>query len=650
VQVEIERTPKALDQGHRAGAGTLGTEAGLADQMRGNDAVDDAQADIADSASGRVDTYNLLLKEMHMPLRIHDIHGIGRTMAQAEALEHELQRLRSAGAPHIGELISRGLARELALPAMVDHSSHVRYVRDQGAWGCGMNAEAAIWDILLDMYCPPNFHPNISVNRMLWAKNFTLSCFPHDKPCGERKPGTVPGLGVPAAAGSALTSTTLGDDPRVYYLVDDQRQYELAWWGDNWHCRAVSADAGGPTAAAGSALTSTTLGGDPRVYYLADDHRIHELAWWGDSWHYRAVSADAGGPTAAAGSALTSTTLGGDPRVYYLADDHRIHELAWWGNNWHYRAVSADAGGPTAAAGSALTSTTLGGDPRIYYLADDHRIHELAWWDDKWHCKPISHHAASYATYEDYLYYEGCATEGSELTNSDGVQWPTNEGDHEISNFRLDRHVLANPGEYRKSVPVTVEDLRYWLAGGPVRVGIWGTHFVALVGYDDTAKRFKFLNSWGDQWVDKWGDKGFGYVDYSNLKAEIQSAQVYQFVPSKATPCLRVKFSHTWRQDVYLWIGIEGATKCKRIWPTGQRQDDSHNLWLTVTLPAGFAWPPTQQNRVYLDVYDCGAHSSSGGLIEEVLTGYDGNYVACADLAGGSVPFKPGKMTRLTVP
>jgi hypothetical protein len=433
---------------------------------------------------------------------------------------------------------------------MVDHSSHVRYVRDQGAWGCGMNAEAAIWDILLDMYCPPNFHPNISVNRMLWAKNFTLSCFPQDKPCGERKPGTVPGLGVPAAAGSALTSTTLGDDPRVYYLVDDQRQYELAWWGDNWHCRAVS----------------------------------------------------------------------------------------------------ADAGGPTAAAGSALTSTTLGGDPRIYYLADDHRIHELAWWDDKWHCKPISHHAASYATYEDYLYYEGCATEGSELTNSDGVQWPTNEGDHEISNFRLDRHVLANPGEYRKSVPVTVDDLRYWLAGGPVRVGIWGTHFVALVGYDDTAKRFKFLNSWGDQWVDKWGDKGFGYVDYSNLKAEIQSAQVYQFVPSKATPCLRVKFSHTWRQDVYLWLGVEGATKCKRIWPTGQRQDDSHNLWLTVTLPAGFAWPPTQQNRVYLDVYDCGAHSSSGGLIEEVLTGYDGNYVACADLAGGSVPFKPGKMTRLTVP
>ena len=43
VQVEVERTPEALDQRHRAGVGALGTEAGLADQMRGDDAVDDPQ-------------------------------------------------------------------------------------------------------------------------------------------------------------------------------------------------------------------------------------------------------------------------------------------------------------------------------------------------------------------------------------------------------------------------------------------------------------------------------------------------------------------------------------------------------------------------------------------------------------------------------
>jgi hypothetical protein len=118
----------------------------------------------------------------------------------------------------------------------------------------------------------------------------------------------------------------------------------------------------------------------------------------------------------------------------------------------------------------------------------------------------------------------------------------------------------------------------------------------------------------------------------------------------KAMSCIRVKLSHNWRQDVYLWVGVEGTMKCKRIWPSGQHQDASHNLWLTVTLSEGFAWPPTQQNRVYLDVYDCGAHSSSGGLIEEVLTGYNGNYVVSADLAGGPVAFGPGKVTRLTVP
>jgi hypothetical protein len=43
MQVEIERTPKALDQRHRAGVSALRPEAGLADQMHGDDAVDDPQ-------------------------------------------------------------------------------------------------------------------------------------------------------------------------------------------------------------------------------------------------------------------------------------------------------------------------------------------------------------------------------------------------------------------------------------------------------------------------------------------------------------------------------------------------------------------------------------------------------------------------------
>jgi hypothetical protein len=114
--------------------------------------------------------------------------------------------------------------------------------------------------------------------------------------------------------------------------------------------------------------------------------------------------------------------------------------------------------------------------------------------------------------------------------------------------------------------------------------------------------------------------------------------------------CLRVKFRSAWWQDVYLWIGVEGTTLCKRIWPNGQLQDDSHNLWLTVTLPEGFVWPPTATNRIYCDVYDCGAHSSAGGVIEELTAGYNGSYVQSGTLASGPVTFQSGKVTRLTVP
>jgi C1A family cysteine protease len=37
-----------------------------------------------------------------------------------------------------------------------------------------------------------------------------------------------------------------------------------------------------------------------------------------------------------------------------------------------------------------------------------------------------------------------------------------------------------------------------------------GGHCVALVGYDDATRRFKFRNSWSEEW----GDKGYGYFDY----------------------------------------------------------------------------------------------------------------------------------------
>jgi hypothetical protein len=320
------------------------------------------------------------------------------------------------------------------LPSWVDHSVHVKYIRDQGAYGCGLNAAAACWDILLAKYCAPYTHPNISVNRMLWAWAWTLRCWPEDVPCGARKTLPIPGLA-----------------------------------------------------------------------------------------------------------------------------------------------------------------------------------------------------GASYNTLDEYLNCFGCPAEGTELTNSDAVQWPTDAGNAECPHYRLDRHPQAVAPNFHRDVKVDLNELKYWLKGGPVRVGIWGNHFVTLVGYDDSTQRLKFLNSWGDRWE----ENGFGYVDYARIHEDLDSAQVYQFVPPPAVPCARVRFTSQWRQDVQLWVGVEGTNMVKRIWPSGQRQDVSWNLWLTVTLPTGFAWPPSPQNRLFLDVYDAGAHSNAGGAIHEFSAHLGDQHRFCEEILQG---------------
>ena len=40
-----------------------------------------------------------------------------------------------------------------------------------------------------------------------------------------------------------------------------------------------------------------------------------------------------------------------------------------------------------------------------------------------------------------------------------------------------------------------------------------GGHAICIVGYDDKKKRFKFKNSWSDEW----GDRGYGYLLYSYI-------------------------------------------------------------------------------------------------------------------------------------
>lgn len=393
-------------------------------------------------------------------------------------------------------LVYTTAAPQPALPS-VDHSMHISYIRHQGAYGCGLNAAAAYWDIIFHMYCWPNFHPNMSVNRLLWGWRWPLMCFPEDQPCGQRSSGKIPGL-----------------------------------WG-----------------------------------------------------------------------------------VEYLALDSYLRDL-------------------------------------------------------------------------------GCPTEGTEPTNSDAIQWPADEGNYECCNYRLDKHPQSfasgyglNTPEFQElvksvgflaalcacghNVKVDLNELKYWLKGGPVRVGIWGDHFVTLVGYDDNKARLKFINSWGDRWHHSGADDGYGFVSYDHLNQEIDSAQVYQLQAPKSVPCAKIILKSGCRQDVHLWLGFEGKPAVKRIWPTGQRQDNSLNLSIIVTLPRSSTWPPSADNRVFLDVYDTGAHSNAGGTIEEFTVGFCGQYHYCGDIVqgtpnniqvpiGNQIPgaaqwvcpksFKPREMIRITVP
>jgi len=256
----------------------------------------------------------------------------------------------------------------------------------------------------------------------------------------------------------------------------------------------------------------------------------------------------------------------------------------------------------------------------------------------------------NYTSVENYLIGFGCPTEGTELTNSDAVSWPTPQADNECSNYRLKSQPI--------SIKVDVNEFKKWLLKGPFRVGMtgkhfgatdpgWG-HFTALVGYDDDKQRFTFINSWGDQWPISNAD-GFDYVNYSDLNQEVDGADFYEFVPPTPVPVARVKFTSSFRQDVYLWLGVEGKVSVKRIWPEGQRQDKSRNLTLTATLPTVFKWPPTPNNRLYLDVLDSGASFETGGDMVEFTARFGGGLFKCEELLKGPKHFEPHVVRRFYI-
>ncbi|MES2777089.1 MAG: C1 family peptidase [Bacteroidota bacterium] len=121
-----------------------------------------------------------------------------------------------------------------------------------------------------------------------------------------------------------------------------------------------------------------------------------------------------------------------------------------------------------------------------------------------------------------------CRMEEMPYNESDWTSKPTEQQRANATPFRIDFWRQVNTQD--------IKEVKAQLAAGyPVMIGaevskkfisdgyalkesyVWkeagepaGGHAMLLVGYDETKKLFKLMNSWGTEW----GDKGFGYLDY----------------------------------------------------------------------------------------------------------------------------------------
>ncbi len=264
----------------------------------------------------------------------------------------------------------------------------------------------------------------------------------------------------------------------------------------------------------------------------------------------------------------------------------------------------------------------------------------------------------SYQSSDEYFADFGCPTEGTELTDSNAVKWPTPAGDGECPNYRLKLTPTDKPPGKTCWVPVNVDvdNLRYHLVTKPLRAVVFnGKHFFTLIGYEDATQRFKFINSWGDQWNDPvyYAHDGYGYIEYSKLNQLVQGVEYLLTEPPKPVPTVRVSFNHNRRQDVSLFLygkQPDGAITVKQIWPSCQREDNSRNLTLTVTLPVGCVWPPSPANMLYLLVFDSGAYSLRGGDLVEFCAAFSGEVFTCTKLKTGPAKFIPTELATFSIP
>lgn len=267
----------------------------------------------------------------------------------------------------------------------------------------------------------------------------------------------------------------------------------------------------------------------------------------------------------------------------------------------------------------------------------------------------------------------GCTTEGTDPTLHNyparyhGVGWSV-EGINEASNYRLEsveievkekgkvKKILSNKVE----IAINSEEFIRWLSDSyPIQIG-GGPHYVAVVGFDKISETFKIVDTGGD----KSGDGGYNTFTFQQLDNKehvdflggpIDQAYIIlkwnKVPPPRPVPAARIHVKHNDdRGNIHLWLSVEDSPLPKlKIWPHGW-DDNSRNLHFTVRLPSEFIWPPSDNNRIILELYDAATYSNTGGEIVEFTVAFGGHVIECKKLVKNPITFNARDRLYLTIP
>ncbi len=202
---------------------------------------------------------------------------------------------------------------------------------------------------------------------------------------------------------------------------------------------------------------------------------------------------------------------------------------------------------------------------------------------------------------------------------------PTAANDAEAAMYRV-----RMSSEYKPTVD-TIKTML--LTAGPVWAsGMWTQifglkdegHVVCIIGYNDTTREFRCLNSGGENW----SMDGTFYLPYDWLDTELWCVRSLTDIAADRTGTpyaysARIGVRHPRRNLLKIAIGVEGETPLV-VWDKPNRVnllDMSSGLHIDVALPhyAAQHWPPSPKNRWYLEITDDDQDNRKGMIDEFTL-------------------------------